>query len=241
MVFSLLCLLENPQNNLRIFANSHLIYDNNTNINDLHWILYRFFYNSNYNVGHSNSNFQNPLPKFIFLLLKILTKPLAVDNGIFPKIYEKQNRIDFNYLPNVYRQLMNLNSSHNYVFFRTFIQIFEQISLNMLDNISYQKDCNNNILSLNAFKFQLKLNCDNYKYNFDNQEFCNFNENFKIVNGNYQPKYCDNLQKNSTKMKTRTNSFKLKSETCLLHWNKNVQSFESELDLKCNCKGGREQ
>lgn len=236
MVFSLLSLLKNPQNNLRIFANSHLIYDDSSKIDDLYWILHQFFYKSN-NLSHqSNTNVRNPLTAFIFILLKILTKPLTVDNENIPKIYEKRNRIDFNYLPNVYRQFLNLNSIHNYVYFRSFIQIFEQISLNTLDNVFCLKDYNNNILPLNEFNFQFNLNPNNFKYNSTNQGMNNINQKFKMMNNQYRQNYFDDLRKISTETKTNSSSFK-SQENCLLHRKKNIPLFETEFNLKCDCKG----
>lgn len=140
---ALLCLMDNPQNNFRVFLNSHLLFDDQSNLDNLRSVLVRFFsVRRNVLAKHFKVNpmtvdvankATDPIQSFASLLVQILTEPLCDDskeNDCQPKIYRKGNKNDYKHMPNVIRELENLDCQQHYVFYRTFIEFFEKIITN---------------------------------------------------------------------------------------------------------------
>ncbi|KAH9425699.1 inositol phosphate kinase 1 isoform X3 [Dermatophagoides pteronyssinus] len=154
---ALLCLMNNPQNNFRVFLNSHLLFDDQCDIGHLRSVLSRFL-----SVRRNGKHFKanpftddvankviDPIHSFALLLAQILTVPLCDDskeNDCQPEIYRKGNKNDYKHMPNVIRELENLDCQQRYVFYRTFIEFFEKMA-----NLTNINDLNNNQTALQSF------------------------------------------------------------------------------------------
>lgn len=158
-LYALLCLMNNPQNNFRVFLNSHLLFDDQCDIGQLRSVLARFFFvrrNSSgkhfkvnpLTVDVDNNKTIDPIHSFGLLLMQILTVPLCDDskeNDCQPEIYRKGNKNDYKHMPNVIRELENLDCQQRYVFCRTFIEFFEKMAATTNSN-----DLNNNQTALES-------------------------------------------------------------------------------------------
>ncbi|KAF7495229.1 Inositol-pentakisphosphate 2-kinase [Sarcoptes scabiei] len=238
-LYSLVCLIENPQNNFRVFINSHLIYDDHSNFGFLWMILKDFFQVendcNNRNVSNTKSLMQNIIPSsldpinvFCRILLKALYKPLPncpikplsqIDNITLNNLDENCN-LD---LKKLALKMSNKYIEDRYEPFRAFLELFETFPIDSDNFFEFSSSNHRNYNSINN-------RSNNHRH--QSNEFFSM-ESLTEENGVDETIELSRVEIVETLMMMKTTA---EDTSCIIH-QKIPLNVSKQSYLKCVCKG----
>lgn len=246
-LYSLVCLIENPQNNFRVFSDAQFVYGEQNNgqshhLSKLKNILDCFFSTnissnefgykklskSKSNDFYLNNTVYDSISEFCMLILQSLYMPYSQDS--MPKVYQSQCLHDYSQTSNFLHEFDKIDSVSEYVFFRTFVQLFESTSIDSSDQ-SYL-----NFVNCNQVPNNESINCSD-TLNTNQNNSCSigirasdnrfhFDPNNNVMNGN----------NGSPRQEFQSDSNSTGKNECLLHKSKSIK-IKTKLNLDCHCKG----